>query len=247
MRETSQSKKRLVRAIVRRLKKVYPDAVCALSFSTPWELLVATVLSAQCTDKRVNLLTPELFRKYPTAQAFSKASRQELQELIRSAGFYRNKAKSILGAARVILERFGGEVPGKMEDLVTIPGVGRKTANVILGNAFGIPGIPVDTHMIRINRLLGLTRHADPVKIESDLMELVPRQDWTLYSHLIIHHGRGRCPARRPDCGRCEIKALCSFGPKKDPKGIGNSSHFDHTERKSGSSRQPLIKRKKSG
>jgi endonuclease-3 len=218
MKETSQRRKKRVQAIIRRLRKVYPDAACALRFSTPWELLVATVLSAQCTDKRVNLVTPALFRKYPEVQAFARADLRELQEAIRSTGFYKNKAKSILGAARLILERFGGAVPSRMEDLVTLPGVGRKTANVILGNAFGIPGIAVDTHMIRLNHLLGLTRHADPVKIESDLMAVVPRKDWTLYSHLIIQHGRVRCIARRPDCGGCEIRPLCPSGSKKGPK-----------------------------
>ena len=193
MKETPIAQKERVRAITRRLKKAYPDAACALSFRTPWELLVATVLSAQCTDKLVNQVTPALFKKYPSVRAFASAHPGEVEKMTRSTGFYRNKTKHLLGAAQAVLERFGGEVPVRMEDLVTIPGVGRKTANVILGNAFGVPGIPVDTHMIRINRLLGLTRHADPVKIEGDLMALVPRKDWTLYSHLIIHHGRARC------------------------------------------------------
>jgi endonuclease-3 len=209
MKETSQAKRKRVGAIFRRLHKAYPDIRCALYFSAPWELLVATVLSAQCTDKRVNQVTPALFKKYPGVRAFAAAVPGEVEKAVHSTGFYRNKTKNILGAARAVLERFGGEVPARMEDLVTIPGVGRKTANVILGNAFGIPGISVDTHMIRINRLLGLTRHADPVKIELDLMELVPEEDWTLYSHLIIHHGRVRCFARRPDCRYCEIRNRC--------------------------------------
>ncbi len=213
MSETPQNKKKRIRAIFRSLKRAYPDSRCALRFRTPWELLVATVLSAQCTDKLVNQVTPALFKKYPSVRAFAAADPREVEAKVRSTGFYRNKTKNILGAAKAILEKFGGKVPACMEDLVTIPGVGRKTANVILGNAFGIPGIPVDTHMIRINRLLGLTRHTDPVKIEFDLMELVPQKNWTLYSHLIIHHGRARCFARRPDCRHCEIRELC---PSKD-------------------------------
>ncbi len=208
-------KKKRVRMIFRRLAKAYPDLGCALSFSTPWELLVATVLSAQCTDKLVNRVTPSLFKKYPNMQAFASAKASEVEKIIRSTGFYRNKTKNILGAAQTIMEKFGGEVPFRMEELVTIPGVGRKTANVILGNAFGIPGIPVDTHMIRINRLLGLTHHMDPVRIEFDLMELVLKKDWTMYSHLIIHLGRVRCFARRPDCPHCEIKVFCPFGRRK--------------------------------
>lgn len=218
MKKTSQHKKQRVRKILRRLKKVYPDARCALYFKTPWELLVATVLSAQCTDKLVNQVTPALFKKHPTMRAFSAADPVEVEKAVRSTGFYRNKTRNILGAAKAILEKFGGKVPARMEDLVTIPGVGRKTANVILGNAFGVPGIPVDTHMIRINRLLGLTRHADPVKIEFDLMGLIPKKEWTLYSHLIIHHGRARCFARRPDCEHCEIRELCPSAGKGAPR-----------------------------
>ncbi|MDD5226338.1 MAG: endonuclease III [Candidatus Omnitrophica bacterium] len=218
MKETSVAKKKRVRAIIRRLSKAYPDAACALKFSTPWELLVATVLSAQCTDRLVNQVTPALFKKYPGVRAFAVANPGEVEKSVRSTGFYRNKTRNILGAAKVVLEKFGGKVPARMEDLITIPGVGRKTATVILGNAFGIPGIPVDTHMIRINRLLGLTRHADPVMIEFDLMELVPKKKWTLYSHWVIHHGRARCLARRPDCWNCEIQDLC---PSRDKMAHG--------------------------
>ncbi len=209
MKETLAAKKKRVRAIFLRLRKAYPDSRCALYFSTPWELLVATVLSAQCTDKLVNQVTPALFKKYPNVRAFAAADPVEVEQAVRSTGFYRNKTKNILGAARAILEKFGGKVPARMEDLMTIPGVGRKTANVVLGNAFGVPGIAVDTHMIRINRLLGLTRHTEPVKIEFDLMELVPEKAWTLFSHGIIHHGRARCVARRPDCQHCEVRDLC--------------------------------------
>ncbi len=209
MRETFLSKKRRVRAILRRLGRAYPGLQCAIHFSTPWELLAATVLSAQCTDKLVNQVTPALFRQYPDVRAFAVAEPAGIERAIHSTGFYRNKTKNIQGAAHAVIERFGGEVPARMEDLVTIPGVGRKTANVILGNAFGVPGISVDTHMIRINQLLGLTRHADPVKIEYDLMDLVARKDWTAYSHRVIHHGRVRCVARRSDCPHCEIRDLC--------------------------------------
>jgi endonuclease-3 len=219
MKETVVAKKRRVRAMFLRLHKAYPDIRCAIHFSTPWELLVATVLSAQCTDKLVNQVTPALFKNYPSIRVFAAADPAEVEKAVHSTGFYRNKTKNILGAAKEILKRFGGKVPRRMEDLVTIPGVGRKTANVILGNAFGVPGISVDTHMIRINRLLGLTRHTDPVKIEFDLMELVTQRDWTLYSHLIIHHGRVRCFARRPDCSNCEILRLCPYGKQRISRG----------------------------
>jgi len=220
MKETFQNTKKRLAKIFRRLQRVYPDAVCALYFRTPWELLVATVLSAQCTDKLVNQVTPALFQRYPGVRSFAIARPCDVETMIHSVGFYRNKTKNILGAAVAILERFGGEVPSRMEDLVTIPGVGRKTANVVLGNAFGIPGIAVDTHMIRVNRRLGLTRNTDPVKIERDLMVLVPRKDWIEYSHLIIHHGRARCVARKPDCPHCEIKSLCPFADKNKPQQI---------------------------
>lgn len=221
MKETLPKKKQRVLKIIRKLRKAYPEARCALHFKTPWELLVATVLSAQCTDKLVNQVTPVLFEKYPHVRAFAFADPRRVEQAIHSTGFFRNKTKNILGAAKAVLERFGGEVPSRMEDLVTLPGVGRKTANVILGNAFGVPGIPVDTHMIRINRLLGLTRHTDPVKIEFDLMGLVAKKDWTLFSHWIILHGRARCVARRPDCRHCEIRELCPSADKASLKGRG--------------------------
>ncbi|HQB12013.1 MAG TPA: endonuclease III [Candidatus Omnitrophota bacterium] len=214
MKETLEKKKRRASSIVRRLRKTYPDVRCALHFSNPWELLVATILSAQCTDKRVNKVTPVLFKKYPKISDYAGARVGQLESIIRSTGFYRNKAKNIIRAARVILAKFEGEVPRTMESLITIPGVGRKTANVVLGNAFGIPGISVDTHMIRLNRLLGFTRHTDPVKIEFDLMQIVPRRDWTLFSSLVIRHGRTRCPARRPDCPHCEIARQCASAGK---------------------------------
>ena len=209
MRESAEAKKKRALKIIRRLKKTYPNVRCALNFSNPFELLAATILSAQCTDKRVNMVTPALFRRYTKIEDYAAADPREMATFVRSAGFYQNKTKSIIGAAKAILENYGGRVPGKMEDLITLPGVGRKTANVLLGNAFGIPGLTVDTHMIRLNNLMGLTNLKDPVKIEHALMPLIPKKDWTLFSHMIIHHGRARCIARRPDCPHCEIRELC--------------------------------------
>lgn len=209
MRESKEKKKARAGKILKALRKTYPDAKCALYFNSPLQLLVATILSAQCTDKRVNMVTPALFEKYPEARDFARAREEDVARLIQSTGFYRNKAKNICAAAREIMEKHAGEVPAKLEDLVQLPGVGRKTANVILGNAFGIPGLTVDTHMIRLNNRLGLTASKDPVRIEFELMELIPEKEWTWYSHFIIHHGRERCTARRPDCAACEIQNLC--------------------------------------
>jgi endonuclease-3 len=201
--------------ILRRLKTAYPGARCELNYSNPLQLLVATILSAQCTDKRVNLVTETLFRKYPTARDFAQAPPGALEADIRSTGFYRNKAKSIRGACRALVEKYGGEVPRDMDQLVALDGVGRKTANVILGNAFGLArGIVVDTHVARLAGRLGLSRNTAPEKIEADLQKLVPLEDWTLASHLLIWHGRRRCGARRPDCAGCEIKGLCPTGRK---------------------------------
>lgn len=215
MSESNASKKKRVLKILRKLRKTYPGIRCPLRFETPWQLLVATILSAQCTDKRVNQVTPELFEKFPDVHACASADPKIFMRLIHSTGFYRNKTKNILGAARALLEKFDGEVPRQMEKLISLPGVGRKTANVILGNAFGLPGLSVDTHMIRLNRLLGLTNHMDPVKIEFDLRKLVPRKDWTAYSDLIIRHGRECCIARRPRCHQCSILSLCPFGKRR--------------------------------
>lgn len=209
MRESGKEKKVRAGKILARLRRAYPHARCALEYSNPLELLVATILSAQCTDERVNQVTPALFKKYRSARAYADADPQEIEALIRSTGFYKNKAKNIRGAAGRIENAFGGQVPRSLDKLVTLPGVGRKTANVILGNAFGIPGLTVDTHMIRLSNRLGLTRRQDPVKIELDLMPIVPETAWTEYSHLIIHHGRARCRARKPDCLNCEIRSLC--------------------------------------
>lgn len=192
------------------LKRTHPDAHCALVHRTPFELLVATILSAQCTDARVNLVTPALFARWPTARALAAASQEEVEELVRSTGFFRNKARNLRGMAQALVERHGGGVPADMEQLRVLPGVGRKTANVVLGNAFGLNiGVTVDTHVARLSRMLGLTRHRDPVKVEGDLMGLVPVADWTLVSHLLIWHGRSTCIARRPRCGECVLAALC--------------------------------------
>jgi endonuclease III len=196
--------------ILTRLRTAYPDARCALDHRGAFELLCATILSAQCTDVRVNLVTPVLFGRYPTPEALARARQADVEELIRSTGFCRNKARSLIGMAQALVADHGGEVPRTMEQLRSLPGVGRKTANVILGNAYGInEGITVDTHVTRLSRLLGLTRHADPVKIEQDLMALFPQDLWALLSHLLIFHGRQICVARRPRCQDCVLSDLC--------------------------------------
>lgn len=200
---------RRARTINRSLALVYPDAHCELDFGSPFQLLAATVLSAQCTDVRVNQVTPVLFGRFPDAVAMASAPREELESIIRSTGFFRAKATSLLELSRDLVERFDGTVPGRLEDLVTLRGVGRKTANVVLGNAFGVPGITVDTHMGRLSRRLGLTVNDDPVVVERDLGALIERREWTLWSHRVIFHGRRRCTARKPDCGGCEIARLC--------------------------------------
>ena len=197
------------RKILRELARQYPDAHCALNFTNPLELLIATILSAQCTDVRVNLVTPALFARYRAAVDYADADRTELETMIRTAGFFRNKAKSIQTCCRTIVDQHGGEVPATLEQLVPLPGVGRKTANVVLGNAFGIPGITVDTHVGRLSRRMGFTEHDDPVKVESDLMELIPKKDWTIASHRLIFHGRQICHARNPKCDVCPVAKLC--------------------------------------
>ena len=209
-RESVQDKQRRAAKIIAGLGKTYPDAHCELNFSNPLELLVATILSAQCTDKRVNIVTAELFRKYRSAADYANASAADLEQEIKTTGFFRNKAKNIQACCRKLVEIHGGKVPRTMEELTHLDGVGRKTANVVLGNAFGINvGVVVDTHVSRLSNRLGLTKQQDPEKIEQDLMNLVPREQWTLFSHWLIWHGRRRCPARNPDCANCEIKALC--------------------------------------
>lgn len=204
---------RQARKVNKILGEVFPDARCELDFENPLQLLVATVLSAQCTDKRVNMVTPNLFKKYPTAEKLASAPRVDLEEIIKSTGFYRNKAASIHGLATAILEKHGGNVPNNLDELVKLPGVGRKTANVVLGNAFDVPGITVDTHVGRIARRLGWTTNTDPVKVEFDLMELFPAKDWTMLNHRLIFFGRRICHSRKPACGACPVAKLCpSFG-----------------------------------
>lgn len=204
------TRKQRALALSNEFQQIYPDAHCELSFSTPLELLVATILSAQCTDVRVNLVTPALFARCRSAADYGTIPQEELETIIHSTGFYRNKAKSIRAMGTILVEQHHGEVPRTMEKLSALPGVGRKTANVVLGNAFGInEGIVVDTHVGRLSLRLGLTTHTDPVKIERDLMKLLPRQQWCDLSHWLIWHGRRRCKARNPDCKECELRALC--------------------------------------
>jgi len=204
---------RRARRIERELAVLYPDVYTELNFSTPLELLVATILSAQTTDKGVNLVTPILFARYPTAADYASADRGEMEKIIQSTGFYRAKTNSLIGLGQALCERFGGEVPAKLKDLVTLPGVGRKTANVVLGNAFGIPGLTVDTHFGRLARRFGWTTETDPVKVEADVAALIPRKDWTDLSQRMIWHGRRVCHARRPACGACGLARLCpSYG-----------------------------------
>jgi endonuclease-3 len=198
------------------LRKTYPDAAIALKFTNPLELLIATILSAQCTDVRVNIVTKDLFKKYTSAQGWAKADLREIESDIRSTGFYHNKAVNIKGACKKIIEQFGGKVPDTMQELLQLPGVGRKTANVVLGNAFGIPGVVCDTHVIRLSRRLGLSENTDPVKLEFDLAEIIPMQDWTLFSHLLIFHGRNICQARKPNCPDCPIAAYCPSADNPD-------------------------------
>ena len=199
-----------VKKILPVLKKTYPQAKCSLDHANPLELLVATILSAQCTDERVNIVTKSLFKKYRDARAYAAASQEELEKDIQSTGFFRNKAKSIRAMAAALIEKHGGEVPRTMDELTALAGVGRKTANVVLGNAFGMNvGVTVDTHVTRLSQRLGLTKHTDAVKIEQDLIPIVPQADWTLWSHLLIYHGRAICQARKPKCGECGLREWC--------------------------------------
>jgi len=199
-----------IHAILKGLDEAYPDAVCALNHHTPWELLVATILSAQCTDVRVNMVTPELFRRFPTPAAMAKASLPELEELIRTTGFFRNKAKSIQGAAKKIIEQFGGKVPETLAELITVPGAARKTANVVLGVSYGkAEGVVVDTHVFRISHRLDLTKSDTAEKVEQDLMRILPQDRWISFSHQVIHHGRQVCIARNPKCKECNLETLC--------------------------------------
>ena len=195
---------------IRRLEQAYPEAKCSLDYRNPYELLVATILSAQCTDVRVNMVTPDLFARFPDAAALSEAETEDLENRIKSTGFFRNKTKSLLGMSAAVVERHGGEIPRTMEELVRLPGVGRKTANVVLGNAFAInEGVVVDTHVGRLSVRLGITNQTDPVKVERELMKLFPRDDWALLSHLLIFHGRRVCTARSPKCASCVLADVC--------------------------------------
>lgn len=204
-----------IHAILDGLAKAYPNAECALVHRNPWELLVATILSAQCTDVRVNMVTPELFRKFPTPKVMAEASLPAIEEEIRSTGFYRNKAKSIVGAAKKIVSEFNGKVPRKMDELLTVPGAARKTANVVLGVAYGIAeGIVVDTHVLRLSRRLHLTLNTEPKKVEQDLVKIIPKDHWIAFSHELIHHGRQVCIARKPRCAECSIEKLCDSSDK---------------------------------
>lgn len=205
----SAAVRRRAQRVLDALAELYPDAHCALDYQSPLQLLIATILSAQCTDVRVNLVTPALFARFRTVADFANADPEELEQLIASTGFFRNKAKNIIASCQTILDRHNGEVPRTLDELVQLPGVGRKTANVILGNAFGVPGITVDTHVGRLSRRLGLTEHEDPVKVEFELMAVVPEADWTMFSHRLIFHGRQVCFARKPDCPGCAMNRVC--------------------------------------
>ena len=208
--KTVTERKARVTAILDKLNEMYPDVTCALYHRNPWELLVATILSAQCTDKRVNEVTPGLFEKYPTPQDFAAARQEVMANDIRSTGFFNNKAKSVIGAGRVIVNQFGGKVPRTLDELITVPGAARKTANVVLGSGYGIAsGVVVDTHVMRLSKRLDLTKHTDAVKVEQDLIKIIPRERWILFSHQLIHHGRGPCVARKPKCGECRLNHLC--------------------------------------
>lgn len=209
------SQKQRAHSILVRLKRLYPDATCSLNYSTPVQLLVATILSAQCTDERVNKVTPELFRQFPDAESLGNAPIEELETLVRSTGFYRNKAKNIKAACQMIVTEFGGKVPQSMEELLRLRGVARKTANVVMAHAFGInSGVTVDTHVSRLSQRLGLTKHEDAVRIERDLMKLLPQDDWENWSIRLIYHGRAVCKARNPACEKCELADLCPSGAK---------------------------------
>lgn len=209
MRESLAKRQDRASKILAKLKRSYPDAKCALNHESPWQLLVATILSAQCTDARVNLVVPGLFRRFPTVASMANAHQTEVEKLVQSTGFFRNKAKNLIACAKALMEHHAGLVPNRLEDLVPLPGVGRKTANVVLGNAFGIPGITVDTHVGRLSRRMGLTKQNDPVKVENDLMLLWPAEEWTLACLRVIEHGRKVCDARKPLCESCPVKPLC--------------------------------------
>ena len=233
MRESLESRRARARALIRHLDRAYPDAACALRFSTPLELLVATILAAQCTDERVNLVTASLFQKYRRAAEYAAADPATFEGEIRSTGFFRAKTRSVLGMARALVEQHGGEVPRTLDALVALPGVGRKTANVVLGNAFGVPGIAVDTHVFRVTQRLGLAKADDPDEVETQLAEAVPRPRWTHFCHLIQAHGRQVCHARTPDCPSCPVRALCPWPGKTGGRGATRSATASGRRRRS--------------
>ncbi|HET9951739.1 MAG TPA: endonuclease III [Candidatus Eisenbacteria bacterium] len=238
-----------VAALIAELRRAYPDATCALTHQDPFQLLVATILSAQCTDARVNMVTPVLFAAYADAAAMSRASQEELEGIIRSTGFYRNKAKSIRAASARIVDAFGGRVPRTMEELLTLPGVARKTANVVLGAGYGIAvGVVVDTHVDRLAHRLGLSDGKNPEAIEQDLMRVVPREDWIDLSHLLIFHGRQVCQARKPECGSCPVAALCPSAPYylagKEPPARGSKAMARERAARKGGTKKPPVKKK---
>ncbi|HWE49712.1 MAG TPA: endonuclease III [Bryobacteraceae bacterium] len=213
--KTKTARAERIGRILEKLNEMYPNVTCALYHRNPWELLVATILSAQCTDKRVNEVTPGLFKKYPSPKDFAAVRPEVLADDIRSTGFFNNKAKSVVGAAKMIVGQFGGKVPRTLEELVTVPGAARKTANVVLGSGYGIAsGVVVDTHVLRVSKRLDLTKQTDPVKVEQDLIKIVPQDRWILFSHQIIHHGRALCIARKPKCAECGLNPLC-YAPDK--------------------------------
>jgi endonuclease-3 len=230
--ESAADKKRRAARIVRQLARAYPDAHCALHYETPFQLLVATILSAQCTDVMVNRVTPDLFGRWGTPEKLAAAEPEEVEEVVRRTGFYRQKAKSIRSTSQDVVDRFGGEVPRTLEELTTLRGVARKTANVVLGNCFDTPGLTVDTHMSRLNQRLRLTRNTDPVKIERDLMALIPEREWTLYSHRIIEHGREVCDARKPDCAACSLRPECPYPNSPQARAKARSRAKPATRRK---------------
>lgn len=230
--ESKKNRRERAQRINEILGTVYPGAECALHFRNAFELLAATILSAQCTDERVNMVTPALFDRFPDAPTMAEASLADLEELVKTTGFFRNKSKSLKGMAEALVRDFGGEVPKTMEELRTLPGVGRKTANVVLGNCFGVPGLTVDTHMTRVNLRLGLTKNSDPEKIERDLMDLIPQPEWTLYSHRIISHGRQVCVARKPRCEICPVTELCVYYQKVVKPSLAKAGGVVKTPRK---------------
>ena len=217
MRESLEARRARARSLIRHLERAYPDAACALRFTTPLELLVATILAAQCTDERVNQVTRTLFEKYRSAEDYARADPETFENEIRSTGFFRAKTRSVIGMARALVERHGGEVPRTLDALTALPGVGRKTANVVLGNAFGVPGIAVDTHVFRVTQRLGLAKSEDPDQLEAQLAAVVPRAQWTRFCHLIQAHGRRTCTARKPACPVCPVRTLCPWPDKTRP------------------------------